>query len=355
MGRDTAPLAQALALAAALEHRIFVRPAIILLCLLAVAVPGPALAAQDRDVTVPALAPPVPAPPAPAPPAPQPLIPTATVDDSLEITGAEIDAEQRRNRLFIEVRINDAGPFRFLVDSGADRSVIGMGLAQRLQLPDGDPVRVQGMAGVSTVQTVTIDRLLLGKSEVGPIRAPALSERDLGAQGLIGIDALAEQRLLLDFVAKSITVQDARTAPVNEAGEIVVTARLRKGQLIITQASVGDEKISAVIDTGSEVTVGNMALRRRLVGNGLHRSGQTITLVSVTGQTLEAEAVVLPRIRIGSLYLENVVVAFADAPPFALFGLDKQPALFLGSDLLKAFRRVSLDFRNRKVRFSLRR
>jgi hypothetical protein len=62
----------------------------------------------------------------------------------------------------------------------------------------------------------------------------------------------------------------------------------------------------------------------------------------------------LPRIRIGGVYLENVVVAFADASPFRLFGLETQPALFLGSDLLKSFRRVSLDFRNRKVRFTLR-
>lgn len=284
-----------------------------------------------------------------------PTIPTATVDDSLEITGDEIDAEQKRSRLFIDVRINEQGPFRFLVDSGADRSVIGAGLADALALPAGDAVRVQSMAGSATVRTVTIDRLLLGKSEVGPIRAPALAERDIGARGLIGIDALADQRLLLDFDARTITVQDSRAAPVNEAGEIVVTARLKKGQLIITQAGVGDQRISAVIDTGAEVTVGNMALRRKLFGTKPRRDAYTVQLVSVTGQTLEAEAVLLPRIRIGGLYLDNVVVAFADAPPFGLFGLETQPALFLGSDLLKAFRRVSLDFRNRKVRFSLRR
>ena len=294
--------------------------------------------------------------PMPVPTPATPLIPTATIDNNLEITGEAIDAEQKRSRLFIDVRINDQGPFRFLVDSGADRSVVGAALADQLHLPQGDSVRLQGMAGQAMVRSVTIDRLTLGKSDVGPIRAPALAERDLGAQGLIGIDALAEQRLLLDFEARTITVQDGRQAPVNDAGEIVVTARLRKGQLIITQASVDDQPISAVIDTGSEVTLGNMALRRRLLGKREPRADAArMTLISVTGQTLQAEAVVLPRIRIGGVYLNNVVVAFADASPFRLFGLEHQPALFLGSDLLKAFKRVSLDFRNRKVRFSLRR
>lgn len=284
-----------------------------------------------------------------------PLIPTATVDNNLEISGEAIDAEEKRNRLFIDVQVNDQGPFRFLVDSGADRSVIGAGLAEKLQLPGGDPVRLQGMAGSAMVGTVVIDRLALGKSEVGPIRAPALAERDLGAQGLIGIDALAEQRLMLDFDARTITVQDARLVPASEAGEIVVTARLRRGQLIITQASIGDQRMSAVIDTGSEVTLGNMALRRRLFGSGERRESRRLTLVSVTGQTLQAEAFTIERMRIGGIYLDNVVVAFADAAPFKLFGLDSKPALFLGSDLLKSFRRLSLDFRNRKVRFWLRR
>ena len=61
----------------------------------------------------------------------------------------------------------------------------------------------------------------------------------------------------------------------------------------------------------------------------------------------------LPQVEIGGIVLRDVPVAFVDVPPFALFGLDKQPALLLGTDLLGIFRRVSLDFRNRKVRFTL--
>jgi hypothetical protein len=48
-------------------------------------------------------------------------------------------------------------------------------------------------------------------------------------------------------------------------------------------------------------------------------------------------------------------MSFADVPPFKLCGLSDQHALLLGTDLLESFRRVSLDFRARKVRFQLRR
>jgi hypothetical protein len=52
--------------------------------------------------------------------------------------------------------------------------------------------------------------------------------------------------------------------------------------------------------------------------------------------------------------LRDVPMAFADVPPFKMFGLSGQPALLLGTDLLENFRRISLDFRARKVRFELR-
>ena len=55
------------------------------------------------------------------------------------------------------------------------------------------------------------------------------------------------------------------------------------------------------------------------------------------------------------MLLRDVPMAFADVPPFKLFGLSDEPALLLGTDILENFRRVSLDFRARKVRFQLRR
>lgn len=289
------------------------------------------------------------------PPPSAPFIAAATIDDSLEIEGEALEAEQLKKRLFIDVKVNNSGPHRFLVDSGADRSVVSDGLALQLGLPAGAPVRVQGMAGMREVATVEVAELSLGQSDIGPITAPSLAAVHLGADGLIGIDALADQRLMLDFDKRTITVQDSRQPYTGGSnGEIVVTARRRKGQLIITEASIANRGVSAVIDTGSEITLGNPALRERLFGNRRPAGMKEIELLSVTGQVLKADAVVLNNIRIGGLYLNNVVVAFADAPPFRLFGLAERPAIFLGSDLLSSFRRVSLDFRNRKVRFTLR-
>ena len=286
--------------------------------------------------------------------APGPTIPPATIDNNLEVVGENLVAEERRTRLFVDVLVNGKGPYSFLVDSGADRSVIGAGLAERLALPVESYVMVRGMAVKSPATTVLIHTLSIGSSRIDGIVAPALPERFMGAQGIVGIDALADQRLLLDFDKRTVIIQDSRQPQMREEGEIVVTARRRKGQLIITQASVDGDRTYAVIDTGSELTIGNSAMLRRALRGRSKPPMQTISLISVTGASFSAEVTTLAELRVGGVLLKNVTVAFTDAPPFELFGLEKQPALLLGTDLLKNFKRLSLDFRNRKVRFVLR-
>ena len=290
------------------------------------------------------------------PPSPPGLtITPATIDNTLEVVGENLAAEERGTRLFVDVLVNGKGPYSFLVDSGADRSVIGAALAERLALPVDANVMVRGMAGTSPATTVFIETLNIGSNRIDGIVAPALPERYLGAQGIIGIDALADQRLLLDFDKRTVVIQDSRQPRIVEEGEIVVTARRRKGQLILTQASVDGDQTYAVIDTGSELTIGNSAMLRRALRGRSKPAMQKISLVSVTGVDFTAELATLAELRVGGIILKNVTVAFTDAPPFELFGLDKQPALLLGTDLLRNFKRLSLDFRNRKVRFVLRR
>jgi predicted aspartyl protease len=286
---------------------------------------------------------------------PLPTVPPATIDNSLEVTGESLEARERRSRLFLDVMVNGKGPFSFLVDSGADRSVVGSGLAEQLALPSEDSVMLRSMSGVSEVKTVFLDTLKLGISEIGPIKAPALPERFIGADGIIGIDALADQRILMDFDSKTVTIQDSRVAPRAEEGEIVVTARRRKGQLILTQASLDGVNTYAVIDTGSEISMGNSAMLARFTRGRRKPEMREIEMFSVTGTAFMAQIAVVPEMRVGGIVMQNVQIAFTDAPPFDLFGLSDRPALLLGTDLLKNFRRVSLDFRNRKVRFVLRR
>ncbi len=294
--------------------------------------------------------------PRPAPPAvsTMPPLPPADFDDTLAVEGDEIDARKVETRLSVEVRVNGRGPYQFVVDSGADTSVVGRRIARQLQLPLGTPVVLNNMTDRNIVDRVKVEELTLGPSTIRDLELPALSEQDLGGAGMIGIDALVRQRLMMDFEKRTIKVEDATKPVKSYPGEIVVVAQLRRGQLILTRVRAGGLSLEAVIDTGSQITIGNLALRDKLVRRRRDKL-QTVTATGVTGKTMDLQLAQIAELRLGPVTLRNVPMAFADVPPFKVFGLSDQPALLLGTDLLETFRRVTLDFRARKVRFQLRR
>ena len=314
----------------------------------ALALPAAALAAADYD------------PPVigkyRAAPASKPNVlplPPAEYDNSLAIGGTDMKAHEVDTRLNVDVHVNGRGPYRFVVDSGADTSVVGQRIARDLQLPLGTPVILNGVTARNVVDSVKIAELSIGNSRVPNLELPALRESDVGSDGLIGIDALNQQRLMMDFETHQVRVEDASTPYRAHPGDIVVTAKRVQGQLILTHVRAGKIDLDAVIDTGSEVTIGNSALREKLIGRR-NVKFWTAEVTGVTGVTVPIQMTYIERLQMGPVTLEYVPIAFADVPPFEMFGLADQPALMLGTDLLEKFRRVSLDFKARKVRFQLR-
>jgi predicted aspartyl protease len=283
-----------------------------------------------------------------------PPLPPAEFDPTLAIGGENVKARKVETRLSVDVSINGRGPYRFIVDSGADTSAIGLAIARQLELPLGTPAILNGMTARSVVDRVRVDALTLGPTTVRNLQLPALRETDMGGDGIVGIDALVQQRLMMDFDKHLIKVEDARTKIQSFPGDIVIVARRRRGQLILAQVRASNQRLDAIIDTGSEVTVGNFALRDKLVRKR-RATIRTLELIGVTGETIKVQLAIIDELQLGPILLRDVPIAFADLPPFKLFGLADQPALLLGTDILENFRRVSLDFRSRKVRFQLRR
>jgi len=295
--------------------------------------------------------------PKPAPPGAGPMLPLppAQIDNKLAIGGDDIDARKVETRMSVEVRVNGRGPYHFVVDSGADTSVVGLRVARDLQLPLASPVILNGMTEQAIVDRVKVSELTLGPSTIRDLQVPALREQDLGGDGMIGIDALVHQRLMMDFDTKVIKVEDARRPEKHYADEIVITARRQRGQLILTHVTAAGLPLDAVIDTGSEVTIGNMALREKLFGKRVDKDATKVSMIGVTGKSVDIELATIDELRLGPVVLHDVPIAFADVPPFRVFGLSDQPSLLIGTDILETFRKVSLDFRARKVRFQLRR
>lgn len=285
----------------------------------------------------------------------EPTLPPPVAEPAT-LPGEHLGFETLDQRMTVPVEIAGAGPYRFIVDTGAQRTVISRQLAGTLGLPAGRNVRLTAMSGTSEVGTVMIPKLSVSTLGAERIEAPALDAQHLGAAGLVGIDSLQGHALAIDFDTQTMAVVPSKSRrsdrSIATAGdqEIVIRAKSLFGQLIVTNAYVGNTRIRVILDTGTPVSVANSALRKRLIrGSAL----KPLVMMSVLGGIVEANYAIAPTIKLGDATIESLAVAFADAPPFRAFGVEDKPALLLGMDALKLFRRVHIDFANRELRLAI--
>jgi predicted aspartyl protease len=261
---------------------------------------------------------------------------------------------ERDDRLTVPVRLSGAGPYRFLVDTGADRTAVSRELVAELKLETAGGAELHTVAGISTVKTARVRNLELTRTPEKSVDAAVLESVNIGADGIVGVDLLRSQRVQFDFEKQTMSIVPSKSPDFRtEPGTIVVEARRKNGRLIVTDAQANDRPVTVVLDTGSQITIGNDALRRRLLGPTLVNARQTVELESVTGEKIIGDYMFIRELDIGGVGLKDLAVVFTDAHTFKQLGLNKTPALLLGMNAIRAFKKVSIDFANKKFRVVL--
>lgn len=253
------------------------------------------------------------------------------------------------SRMTVPVTIEGEGPFRFMIDTGAQATVVTRGLTEKLNLmPNGSAI-VVGMGSRVPAQLFELTSLEFAERVFYNVSAPMLESRHVGADGILGLDSLQDLRVMIDFREDTIAVNDSKELGGNSGYEIVVRARHKLGRLIITQARIDGVRTAVVIDTGAQSSFGNRALQKRL----RMRSSEQVSSTDVNGAKITGDLHIARTLQIQDLALNNMPITFADSPAFAALGLDDQPALVLGMRDLRLFDRVAIDFATRQVLFDL--
>ena len=254
-------------------------------------------------------------------------------------------------RMTGQVTIDGAGPYPFVADTGANQSVISAELAAQLALPRGDNQPLNGVAGVADTPTVAA-QLQVGSRARREATLFVLPADAIGGPGMLGLDQLDGGRLTLDWQRQSLTI-DAGLALHGDGDEYELKAYRRDGQLTLVDADVAGIKVTAFLDSGAENTIGNLALRHLALTRYPASRWSTLPIISVTGQTIQADFADLPGLRLGGLSLPSWPVAFADLHTFRLWNLTNAPAILIGVDVMSRFQTICLDFLRDQVRFRL--
>jgi len=260
----------------------------------------------------------------------------------------------KEDRMVVPVKLSGAGPYYFLVDTGADRTAVSREIADRLKLATGQSAELHTITGISEVRTAKVDEVELAQRPQPSIDAAVLEGAYIGADGIVGVDLLRSERVQFDFEKQTMSIVPSATPDFHaEPGTIVIDARRKNGRLIVTDATANDEHVTVVLDTGSDLCLGNMALRDRLLGKDISGADHTVQLESVTGAKINGDYAFIRNLTIADVQLTNLAVVFTDAHTFKQLGLDRKPALLLGMNAMRAFKKVSIDFATRKFRVVL--
>ena len=276
-------------------------------------------------------------------------IPVETVD----LVRFRVEPEDR-----MVVRVLAPGPtaLNFLIDTAAERSAISREAALRLGLRPAGPVSIVSFGGSHNVPTVRVPSLHFSKTTRNDLVVLTFPDEIIGADGFLGVDALQDKKIEFDFVRDRMTVRHARAV----AGEFemlestTVKASRRNGRLVFSDAMVNGVKADVLLDTGSSITIGNLALRDALRAKG--RLGPTVPvrLLSITGEIIVADYGTVKDVMLDGVEFLSMPMAFSTQEPFRALSLDRKPAVLLGMDALRTFGGVMVDFRSRNVRFATR-
>ena len=262
-----------------------------------------------------------------------------------------------RNLLTIGVQLDGKGPFQFVVDTGADRSVIADNVAATLGLKGGAPVMVEGVVRTVEARTVRLQSLAAGVVERAGLELPVLPREQLMVDGYLGLDVINGYRLSLDFRQHELRLiqrHSRQTVGWDAPSEVAVRLAGNEGHLYAFDCMIDGVRSNAFIDTGAEISVGKARLHAMLNElNSGYTMQETIPLTGVTGGVVEGRVVTLKHIHLRGLDIEGCRIAIAGLQIFRLWDLEDRPSLLIGMNWLRQFNRVAIDYGNKEVRFDL--
>lgn len=273
-------------------------------------------------------------------------------DEQEEVLYAAPTTRDRIGRIMAPVYINGRGPYYFVVDSGASRSAITPRVVAELGLVPNPAERLilRGVTGSAEVPSILIERLQAGDVVLANQQLPVVTTDVFAdADGILGIEGFERMCLHVDFARNHISItRDG--CPRMRQGWLRISASLRLDRLVRVGATIGGHRVHAIIDTGAERSLGNLALLRAL---SLERRADDPTrdthVIGATSHMVEGNLLAVGTLHLGGVGIRHMWVAFGNFNVFELWELQAEPAIVIGMDVLGTVDSLAIDYSRAKL------
>jgi hypothetical protein len=258
-------------------------------------------------------------------------------------------------RIWAPVTVNGQGPYRLVLATGASSTALTPQLAEALgvRVDAADTVMLRGSTGSVAVPVVPVATLEIGDFLMEPGRLAVIPDALGGADGVLGMDALANKRINIDFRHDRVTIMRSKNQRAG-SGFVTIPVSMLHG-LLVVDAVMGGVPVKAIIDTGGQVTLGNMALRLALAerrGNGVQEG----KMDQVFGSTLDMQVgtrLETPSLALGTLLVRSPAMIFADFEIFKYWKMTDEPAMLIGMDVIGLLDALVIDYRRQELQVRL--
>jgi len=253
----------------------------------------------------------------------------------------------RIGRVWAPVYINGKGPYRLVLDTGANRTAIVPSLAKKIGIPsETNVLKVVGATGASIVPAIKVHSIEVGDLFLGDRQVAIVPDVFGGAEGVLGADGLSDKRVNIDFKNDQISILRS-TGPVRGNGFTRIPVKLRYGHLLMFDVTLAGIRTRAMLDTGAQSTIGNSSLRAALARR--KRQGVENIVIGVTLDAQKGETLLAPAVELGDLTLRGMQVTFGDMYIFEAWKMTDTPALLIGMDIIGLLDNLIIDYKRREL------
>ncbi len=251
----------------------------------------------------------------------------------------------------ITARINDTGPFDFVLDTGSSGTTLDERRVKQLRLqPDGPGEQAQGMGGQIDVRLFRINRFEAGPLAVEDmivpgVAAPSLASHDIA--GLAGVDIFGRLLTTWRWDRSCVQLSGSGGKP-SGLGWKPIRSKWLKPWKVLIPVKIGTAQGWGLLDTGAQKSIISPEFAR--LANFGRADAVGIVAGGITGIDGKETPLVAYKgsATVGSWSYKNVGVSVAALPLFDRLGGVNQPLAVIGMDWIGS-RQFAIDYGAERV------
>jgi predicted aspartyl protease len=258
--------------------------------------------------------------------------------------------------ILLPVKVNDRGPFEFILDTGAGTSLLSPEVAKQLEVKVIGSKEGQSAGGTVAVSLAKVDSLAVGEAKVDDVDVGIVDLAHIGKtigakiDGDLGYNFLKHFRVAIDYSNSEIRFDDPkRVESFRRSPKTEVPIRLAnpaKPLILVDVYANGRGPFQFAIDTGTSTTAITPELAK-----DLSLSTKPIGAGTTAGAHVDVTAGALNSFQLGAAKIDNMAVVVADFFAMLSNAIGAKLDGIVGYNFLRNYK-VVIDYPNETLSLS---